>query len=137
MKNILIDADVVLDFFLDRKPFSDDSNQILQLCESKTVNGFITPVIISNIYYILRKIASDREIRIQLKNLLSLVSILEINKSILLKALDSHFKDFEDAIQNFSAEGSSEIEMIVTRNTKDFKKSNLSILTPAEFLKLI
>jgi len=35
MKQILLDSDVILDFFLDRKPYSDDTAKILTLCEKK------------------------------------------------------------------------------------------------------
>ena len=45
----------------------------------------------------------------------------------------SEFKDFEDAIQNFCAEDEG-LNHIITRNLKDYKKSNLSVLTPKEFL---
>ncbi|MEA2041139.1 MAG: PIN domain-containing protein, partial [Bacteroidota bacterium] len=50
MKKILIDTDVILDFFFDRKPHSDNSTIILNLCERRQLEGFITPVIISNTY---------------------------------------------------------------------------------------
>ena len=46
MDKILLDSDVILDFFLDRKPFSDDSAKILTWCELKEVQGFITLVIL-------------------------------------------------------------------------------------------
>jgi len=58
MENVLIDRDVILDFFFDRKPFSDDAAVILSLCESKNIRGFITPVICSNLYYLLRRTSS-------------------------------------------------------------------------------
>ena len=35
MKRVLIDTDVILDFFFDRKPFSDNAAKVLSLCESK------------------------------------------------------------------------------------------------------
>ena len=53
MKNILIDTDVILDFFLDREPFSENAAKILSLCEKKEIIGFVTPVIVSNVYYLL------------------------------------------------------------------------------------
>ena len=55
MKRILIDTDVILDFFFDRKPFAETAAKILSLCESKEVTGFVTSVIVSNTYYILRQ----------------------------------------------------------------------------------
>ena len=40
MDRILIDTDIILDFFFDREPFSDNASKILALCESKEVKGF-------------------------------------------------------------------------------------------------
>ena len=51
MKKILIDTDVILDFFFDRRPFSEYATIILSRCEKKVLEGFITPVIIINVYY--------------------------------------------------------------------------------------
>ena len=56
MDNVLIDTDVILDSLFDRKPFAEFSTEILNLCEQNKLNGFTTPVIISNVYYLLRKI---------------------------------------------------------------------------------
>ena len=59
MTRILIDTDVILDFFFDRQPFAENTAKILSLCESKEIRGFVTPVIISNIYYLLRQTAKN------------------------------------------------------------------------------
>lgn len=44
MINLLIDTDVILDFFFDRKPFSDNATEIISLCERKLIQGYVTPV---------------------------------------------------------------------------------------------
>lgn len=137
MENVLIDTDVILDFFFDRKPFSDDASQILNLCEKGQVKGFVTSVIISNIYYLLRKTANHRNAIDSLKILMNFIDICNIDKDIILSALNSDFKDFEDALQNFSAQNDSRISIIITRNTKDFKLSKLSVMTPELFLKTL
>ena len=62
MINVLIDTDVILDFFFDRKPFSVDSAKILSMCETQKINGFITPVIYSNTYYLLRQTAQHDKV---------------------------------------------------------------------------
>jgi predicted nucleic acid-binding protein len=137
MENVLIDTDVILDFFFDRKPFSDDASQILNLCEKGQVQGFVTSVIISNIYYLLRKTANHRNVIDSLKILMNFIDICNIDKDTILSALNSDFKDFEDALQNFSAQNDSRISIIITRNTKDFKLSKLSVMTPEIFLKAL
>ena len=136
MNKIFIDTDVILDFFFDRKPFSDDATQLFMLCEKKIVTGFVTPVILSNVYYLLRKTAKHEKVIEKLKLLINLVEIATINKATILEALNSEFKDFEDALQNYSAQHDKDIQVIVTRNVKDFKESRLSVMTPETYLRI-
>lgn len=137
MDKILIDTDVILDFFFDRKPFSENASKILSLCEKKELKGFVTPVMISNVYYLLKKTAGHKKVIENLKQLLGILDVAIINKATVLEALNSDFKDFEDALQNFSAQNEKEIKIIVTRNIKDYTMSNLSVMTPETYLKTI
>ncbi|MEO9210194.1 MAG: PIN domain-containing protein [Ginsengibacter sp.] len=136
MTKILIDTDVILDFFFDRKPFSENSAKILSLCESRKIDGFITPVILSNVYYLLCKTSKHEKVIEKLKMLISFIDILVINKESIVQALNSDFKDFEDALQNYSAELNKNIDIILTRNTKDYIKSSLAVMTPDTYLSM-
>jgi predicted nucleic acid-binding protein len=133
MQKILIDTDVLLDFYFDRLPFSHEAAEILMYCEEKIIEGYVTPVIISNLYYILRKTASHEKVLMQLSNLLEIIHISQIPKEVILETINSEFKDFEDALQNFSAENEN-INILVTRNIKDYKKSKITITTPTVYL---
>lgn len=137
MKSVLIDTDVILDFFFDRKPFSDDAARVLSLCESKEIKGFITSVIISNVYYLLKQNSTHEKVIEKLRQLVTITEVLTTDKDAILKALNSNFKDFEDALQNYSAELNGKIDIIITRNIKDFKNSSLGIMTPGNYLKTI
>ncbi len=135
MNHVLIDTDVLLDFFFDRKPFETYSTQILNQCAENEIKGYATPVIISNVYYLLRKTAKHDVIIEKLKQLLQIIDIIHMDKASVVNALNSEFKDFEDALQNFSAMENGKISIILTRNIKDFKTSDLAVLTPETFLK--
>lgn len=135
MDKILIDTDVILDFFFEREPHSNNASKILSLCEKEAIKGYITPVMISNIYYLLRKTAKHEKVIENLKILLQIIDVALISKETVLDALNSDFKDFEDALQNYAAQHAKEIKVIVTRNTKDYKTSNLAIMTPETYLK--
>lgn len=137
MNKILLDTDVILDFFFDRKPFAENATKILTYCENKKISGYVTPVILSNIYYLLRKTATHQQVIAHLKMLLTILEIASVNKSIVLKAIHSDFNDFEDALQNFTAENEKGIKIIVTRNFKDYKTSKLSVMTPELYLNSI
>jgi predicted nucleic acid-binding protein len=134
MKKILLDTDVILDFLLDRKPFSDHALQVLLKCENKELQAFVTPVIVANTYYLLRQKASHAYVIEQLKQLLKIISVLSIDQKQVISALDSKFTDFEDALQYFSALHHTKVEAILTRNGKDYKHSELPVFTPHEFL---
>ena len=134
MKSVLIDTDVLLDFYLDRKPFSDDSLQLLLKCEQKQVRGYVTPVIVANTYYILRRHASHYYVVERLQLLLNTITILAMDQKQVLAALDSKFTDFENALRYFSAIQSNKVGGIITRNINDYKKSALPVFTPTEFL---
>lgn len=134
MKSVLIDTDVLLDFYLDRKPFSEDSLQLLLKCEQKQFRAFITPVIVANTYYILRRHATHHYVVERLQILLNTISVLAMDQKQVLAALDSKFTDFEDALQYFSAIQSNKVDVIITRNTKDYKHSKIPVFTPQEYL---
>ena len=137
MDNILIDTDVILDFFFDRLPFSESATKIFSLCELKKINGFVTPVICSNSYYLLRQTAQHNKVIEKLRQLITFMDILVMDKDVVLQALSSGFKDFEDALQNFAAIKSGKIDVIVTRNVKDYIKSTIGVMTPENYLKSI
>lgn len=135
MDKVLIDTDVILDFFFDRKPFSEIATQIFSLCESNELKGFMTPVIYSNVYYLLRQTAQHGKVIDKLKQLLLITDVLQMDKDVIMNALNSGFNDFEDALQNFAAMKYGEIDVILTRSLKDYKKSEIGVLTPETFLK--
>ncbi len=137
MDKVLIDTDVLLDFFFDRKPFSDDAATILMLCEKGEIKGFVTAVMISNMYFILRKSAKHEKVIENLTMLMDIVDVSIITKDCVNQALKSRFSDFEDALQNFSAANEQNIQIIITRNVKDYKTSNLSIMNPETYLKSV
>lgn len=134
MTRILIDTDVVLDFFFDRKPFSESAAKILSLCELKEIVGSTTPVIISNVYYLLRQTAKHEKVIEKLKLLVTITEVLVMDRAVVLQALNADFKDFEDALQNYSAEINKQVDLIITRHTKDYKLSALGMMTPDSYL---
>ncbi len=134
MREVLIDTDVILDQLLAREPFVDDSSVLLSLCENNEIRGYVTTVICSNLYYILRRISSHQKVIATLKDLLSFLDVLEMDQQVVTDSLNSEFSDFEDALQNFSAEHKPTINIIVTRNHKDYATSDLAVMSPQEFL---
>ena len=132
MKNIFLDTNVVIDFLADQKPFSLDAARLFNFCVLGKVKIYISAVSYNNIYYILRQSLSNSETIKLLDELSEMAEIADVTKSVIKKSLKTDFKDFEDAIQYYCALSLNKIDFIVTRDTKDFKKSTLSIMTATE-----
>jgi len=137
MDKVLIDTDVILDFFFDRQPFAEYSAQVIGLCETDKIKGFVTPVIFSNVYYLLRQTARHDKVIDNLKQLLMITDVLLMDKEVVSNALNSGFNDFEDSLQNFAAMKNGEIDVILTCNLKDYSKSEIGVLTPESYIKSI
>ena len=135
MTDLFIDTDVIIDFLIDRKPFSREAAIIFTLIEQKKLKGFSSSLTFSNLYYVLRKIESHNRVISKLDSLSKMVGILKVEEQTIKNALASGFPDFEDSIQYFSAVDSKKIDVIITRNIKDFKKSEIPVMTPGDFLK--
>jgi len=134
MTRILVDSDIILDVLLERKPFYEHSAKILSLCEANEMEGFITPVICANLYYMIRRKVGHSGAKRTLTNLLRFIKVLTQNEQTIVQALESSFNDFEDALQHYASVQQKLINHIITRNTKDYKSSEISVMTPQEFL---
>lgn len=136
MKKVFMDTNVIIDFLINRPPFSIEAAKIFQYSQLGKVKVCVSSLSINNIHYVVRKLESQKKAIQLIKQLLPLIEILPVGKSTIEKALLSNFKDFEDGIQNFCAE-EGKLSTILTRDTKDFSKSKLSIQTPTEYLASI
>jgi predicted nucleic acid-binding protein len=132
-QKILIDSDVCLDFLTGRKPHHNYAQKLFWNIENSELSAFVSPESFSNMFYVLRKFYSPQKIISHLKNLRSFVTIAVFSPKVIDSALDSGWNDFEDAIQYYSAL-ESECNAIITRNTSDFKKSEIPVYTAYNYL---
>lgn len=132
--SVFLDTDVIIDFLVDREPFSTAAAKIFDLASSGELEVHTSALCIHNVHYFVRKMLGANKALKVIKDLLEIIEVESTGKQEIVAALESGFSDFEDAIQNFTAEREG-IKTILTRNLKDFRKSNLHILTPSEFLK--
>lgn len=137
MKHIFLDTNIVIDFLADRRPFSLMAAKMFNYSLQGKIKLYISAVSFNNIYYILRQSLTSSATINLLDQLSEMTEIVDVTKQTIKKSLQTDFKDFEDAIQYNCALSISKIDFIVTRNTKDFKKSILSVLTPEEALSII
>ena len=134
MTDLFIDTDVIIDFLIDRKPHSREAAILFTLIEQKKIKGYVSSLTFSNLYYVLRKIESHNKIITKLDSISRLVTILKIDQQTINNAIASGFQDFEDSIQYYCALDHKKIDVLITRNTKDYKNSEIPVMTPVDYL---
>jgi predicted nucleic acid-binding protein len=135
MTDLFFDTDVIIDFLIDRKPFSREAAILFTLIERKRFKGYASSLTFSNLYYVLRKFESHNKVIAKLESLSKMVTIMKVEEQTIKNALASGFPDFEDSIQYFCAIGNQKIDVIITRNTRDYKNSDIPVMTPGDYLK--
>ncbi|SHE59275.1 Predicted nucleic acid-binding protein, contains PIN domain [Fodinibius roseus] len=130
---VLCDTNVLLDLFLEREPFFENSSQVVGLAEQGKIDGWICGTTVTTIFYLLEKALSRTEAEKNVGKLLKIYHVANVNRVILEGALTNGFRDYEDGVLYQSAIHAN-LEAIITRNQKDFTKSTLPVYSPSEFL---
>ncbi len=134
MSRILIDTNIVIDLLSKREKFYDEAADLFSRADKKELHLTISSLTFANTNYILTKLRSAKEAREILRKFKVLVELLSLDDKITELALsDDNFPDFEDGLQYYSAI-ENQIDVIITRNKKDFKNSKIPVLTAKEFL---
>lgn len=139
VSNLFLDTDIILDVLLKREVFYKESFAIFNLCEIEKVKLYTSSSIIINVQYIGAKISNNKKTASAIKYMVeNFIEVINPSRDAILEAYNSAFKDYEDAIQYFTAKESDLIDFFITRNIKDYKNAikTLPAYTPTQFLKL-
>lgn len=132
MEKVFVDTNIILDLLEKRDNFFEDAQELFTLADKNKLKLYVSALTIANVHFLLY-----RHLKMEARKVLAkfkvLVEVLPTNDKILDLALSSNQKDFEDAIQYYTAI-EFDMDFIITRNKKDFKNLKLPVLTVKEFL---
>jgi len=136
--NVLIDTNVIIDVMIQREPYFENSKFVLFASERKYINGYVSASSVTDIFYIINKSLKNKKTVCDLlkKHFIGAINIAAVDGDVIFRALNAEWEDFEDCVQYIAGE-SIFADYIVTRNPKDFVKSNIKIVTPEELLDII
>lgn len=136
MKSLFLDTNIVIDLLAHRMLFYTEAAKLFSLADKKKIKLSISALCLADVNYILSRQNPEAEVRKILRKFKVLVNVLPLDDKISDLALNSEFRDFEDAIQYFTAI-SYDQDLIITRNQSDFKESKIPVMTAGEFIKSI
>ncbi|HVJ49273.1 PIN domain-containing protein [Desulfitobacterium sp.] len=131
---VLIDTNVILDAVIGRTPHNVSAEKLFLLMAEDKLNASITASAVTDIYYLLYKHLYDAyQAKQVLFKLFSLFEVLDVTQSDCAKALSMPMNDYEDALLATCARR-RKLDLIITRNLKDFTDSPVKAITPDDFL---
>ncbi len=136
MDKILVDTNIVIDLLTKRKEFYKPASKLFTLSDNKEIKLAISSLTFANTFYLLSKELNPMKAKEILRKFKLLVKVLPMDDKIIDLSLNSDFKDFEDAVQYFTAL-ENKLEIIITRNLKDFKLSKIPVMTANDYIIMI
>jgi predicted nucleic acid-binding protein len=133
MDRIFIDTDIALDLLSERLPHYTHAAQLFSLADKEKLLLYVSSLSFSNLNYLLSRQYSQRNARRILNKFKILVHVLSVDEKIIDLSLNSEFKDFEDAIQYYTAIENN-LDVLITRNLKDYKHADITIITAEDYL---
>ena len=132
---ILIDTNVVLDLLLEREPFVKEAAVLFSLVDSGKIDAYVSAISVTTVNYLIGRSTTVSKANQLTDLLMKIFDIAPVDRAVLSSATSGGFADFEDGVIHDSALVVT-AKAIVTRNTKDFKKSSIPVFTPEEFLRV-
>lgn len=126
-----------MDIVFERPICIDEEGKILQLAFKEQLQIVVSALSFVNTIYVAKKY--DKSIDDVKKVLFSLskhINVIDISGKSAVDMLSNAWNDYEVGLQYLCAMNSKS-DIIITRNKKDFKLSNIPVYTPQEFLDLI
>lgn len=130
---VFLDTNIIIDFYDKRGDFYYPAAIIFDLANKNKISLFVSAVTFVNAFFLLRKSYSHEELYKSMRELSTLCQITRVDSAIIRKCLEKERKDFEDGVQYESALIKN-VDVVVTRNTKDFLDFATNVQTPSEFL---
>ena len=122
MTRLFLDTNIVVDLLERREPFCHDAVRLFTMAYNKQVQLIVSPITYSTASFLL-------------SNFRQLSRVATTNERTVDDSLASQFKDFEDAMQYYTAL-KAKADFIITRNGKDFTASKIPVMTATEFLAI-
>jgi predicted nucleic acid-binding protein len=130
----MFDTNVILDLWMAREPHWKEAAELVGQVEQGKISGYLCPTTITTLHYLGKRVLGEKQARALVSKLLDLFEVGYLTPEVFRDALNSKITDFEDAVLE-AVSVASQVDVIATRNLKDFRKSRITAKSPVQILK--
>jgi len=133
---LFFNTNIIVDLLGEREPFYESVAKIATLADKGKIQLFVSALTYSTVYCILSRSEDKEVVKEKIRKFKVIAETSDLTVKIIDKGLSSKFKDFEDSLQYYCAMG-TECNFFITKKGKDFKESEIPVLTPNEYLSVL
>jgi predicted nucleic acid-binding protein len=133
---LFLDTNVIVDLLGEREPFYNSIAKIATLADKGSIQLTVSAFTYPTVYYLLSSFEDKELVKEKIRKFKVIADTADLTDKIINKGLSSRFNDFEDSLQYYCAL-ETDCNIIITRNSKDFKASEIPVYTPDEYLSSI
>lgn len=143
---ILLDTNVLIDYYLHRENFYGDASKIVMGAICKDFGVWASAKSYTDIFYVGKKLTADgafaewAQFREQLQNMFfesfKYINVASIDIADIRTACTYNWEDFEDCLISVAAEKIN-ANYIVTRDATGFARSKTKAIHPTDFLEIV
>jgi predicted nucleic acid-binding protein len=127
----LLDTNVILDWLLDRKPWSDAAQPLWDARDAGRVVGYLPASVLTDLFYIIRRHAGIPAAFSAVDRIFAAFGLFAVDAPLLQQARALPGNDFEDNVQIVCATN-AQLDVIITRNPADFRAAPMPVIEPSQ-----
>ena len=133
---LLLDTNVLIDYFGKRAPFYDDCKQLLIMQVAKDAELWSSSKSYTDIFYALRHAVPSGQLQKAFAASFERIKPCAVDAEMLRTAALREWDDFEDCLVAVCAER-VQADYLITRDKSGFARSKVPAISPSEFLDWI
>jgi predicted nucleic acid-binding protein len=136
MYKVFLDINILLDYLIVDRTGNPSAQRLMGLIAEDKLTGYISPISLLNIFFILRKQRTEQERKEIIESFLEILEIIELDFDTLQMGLYIPVSDYEDGVQYISAVKAN-VDFIITGD-QQFQDYDLELkrIDAQEFLNI-
>ncbi len=127
----LFDTNVVLDWLLDRAPWSTAAQPLWDARDAGHVIAYLPASTLTDVFYIVRRATDIPTAFLAVDRLLAAFGLLPVDVALLQQARALPGNDFEDNVQ-IACAITAQLDLIITRDPSGFQASPIPAIEPSQ-----
>ncbi|MCC5934647.1 MAG: PIN domain-containing protein [Balneolales bacterium] len=130
---LFLDTNILVDLLAERHPHFEPALALMRGARSGSLRLCTSALSVTTCWYLVSRQRDNATALDAIRAMLRFVEVIPVSERAVLQAVQSDFRDFEDAVQYFAALEAGDTAFIITRNVRDFRQSVIPVCSARDY----